>query len=163
MLTWKMQFLPHISSPSSPIWTIPRQKGVVFLEKLFVYPQPYVMLKNGVLAPYLLSKKFDLKNARQKWVIFSRLTFWVPTCLCYLGKCISPPQVVEYEESWQELHFFQDFLVPGTPVPGPQTLHYQTEKQLIWVIGPLYEEPIRPELTSLNKFDFKNSSLIQLE
>ena len=51
MLCWKMQLLPYISSPSSQIWKIPSQKGMIILDKHFVYAQPYPILNNVVFAP----------------------------------------------------------------------------------------------------------------
>ena len=45
MLCGKVQFLPHISSPSSQIWKIPRQEWVSFFQdKDFEFEQPYVTL-----------------------------------------------------------------------------------------------------------------------
>ena len=49
-----MQFLLHISSPTSQIWKIPRQRGVIF-ERNVEYPYPYVIFENAVFALYLLS------------------------------------------------------------------------------------------------------------
>ena len=56
MLSWKMQILFHISSPSSQIWKIPQDKGGSFWKECFEYPHPYVILKNAVVTPYPLSK-----------------------------------------------------------------------------------------------------------
>ena len=55
MLSWKMQFVPHISSPISWIWTILRLKGGPFVwGKHFEYQHPYVILKMQLL-PHISS------------------------------------------------------------------------------------------------------------
>ena len=55
MLSWKMQFLPHISSPSSQIWKIQRQK-VVFLRQTFCVPTTLCYPENAVFTTYILSQ-----------------------------------------------------------------------------------------------------------
>ena len=45
----EMQFGPYISPPSSPIWKIPRQKGVIFWHKYFAYTDPNVIFKKDLL------------------------------------------------------------------------------------------------------------------
>ena len=71
MLSWKMQFLHHFSSPSSLIWKIPRQKGVVFWDKHFEYPQPCYLEKYNVCPASPLEivgfNKLQDKMVREWW------------------------------------------------------------------------------------------------
>ena len=84
--------------------------------------------------------------------------FWLPTPLCYLEKCsfcpISPLQVVGFEYSRQELHFYKTPRPPSTRTPDL----LQTDRQLIQVIGPLYKEPIitKQRIILCNKVIIKN-------
>ena len=51
VLSSEIQFLSHISSPSSQIWKFQGKRGSCFQDGWFEYPYSYVTLKNAVFAP----------------------------------------------------------------------------------------------------------------
>ena len=56
MLSLKMQFLANISPLQVVRFEKFQEKGSHFLNEHFEYPNSYVIFKNAVFTPYLLSK-----------------------------------------------------------------------------------------------------------
>ena len=178
MLSWKMQFLPHISSPDSWIWKIPRQRGSFFQDKCFEYPNPYVILKNAVFAHISPLQVVWFEKLQDKsGLVFLRWMFWVPTALCYLQNALLPnisspssqiwkiptrtaldsqmppdpgswiprswtldpqTQTLDSPRPWTPWHRDPNLSNPGLPHPLTHPRPPQTDRQLKWVIGPLF-------------------------
>ena len=107
----KMQFLPNIYSPSSQIWKIARQKGVIFLSNVLSTHTPMLSRKMQ-FCPISPLQVVVFEKFQDKSRLFFRWTFQVPTSLCYLKKCsfcpISPLQVVRLEKFHDKRGSFLD-------------------------------------------------------
>ena len=89
MLSWKMQFWPHISLPSSFDLKNSKTKGVIFWEECFEYLHPYVIFENAVLpTTSSRSSQFE-KFQRQNWVIFFQMKHFEKTCFEYPHSMLS--------------------------------------------------------------------------
>ena len=90
-----MQFLPYISSPSSWIWKIPRQRGGHFFRNILSTLSHMLPWKMQLL-PHISSPCSQiLKIQRQIGAFFfSRQTFWVPSALCYLENEVFAPYLL---------------------------------------------------------------------
>ena len=72
MSSWKMQFLPHMSSPHIQIWKIPRQKRVIFWDKCFKDTHPMLSLKMQFLSHISSPSSQMWKNSKTKVGCFSQ-------------------------------------------------------------------------------------------
>ena len=71
MLSWKMQFLPHISSQSSQVWQNSNMNGFIF-ETMFWVPTPLCYLEKCSICPISPLQVVRFENSWQEWH-FSRL------------------------------------------------------------------------------------------
>ena len=151
ILCWKMQFLPHISSPSSWIWKNSKTKGCHSSETSVWVPTVLVMLKNAVF-PHISST--GLKNFKTKGVYLSEtniLSNHIPM-LCW--KCsfwpISPLQVVRFEKFQGGQSFKTNVLSTYIPMLSWNVhflAHISSQSSWIWKMSDktyIFQNPQTP-------------------